>query len=90
MLPRRIPALCIFPLFAIAAAACPAQITTSQVDNARTGANLHETTLTPANVNRQQFGKLFNLPVDGDVYAQPLFIGARREIDVYGLLPASH
>jgi hypothetical protein len=51
-----------------------AQITTSQVDNARTGAWLHETTLTPANVNPQQFGKLFTLKVDGDVYAQPLFV----------------
>ena len=28
-----------------------AQMTTAQYDNARTGANLHETTLTPRNVN---------------------------------------
>ncbi len=51
-----------------------AQITTAQVDNARTGAWLHETVLTPANVNPRQFGKLFTLKVDGDVYAQPLFV----------------
>ncbi len=55
-------------------AAVAAQMTTSQVDNARTGAYLNETTLTPRNVNAQQFGKLFTLQVDGDIYAQPLFL----------------
>src|SRR6201986_5468669 len=51
-----------------------AQMTTSQYDNARTGANLAETKLTPRNVNPQQFGKLFALKVDGDIFAQPLFL----------------
>ncbi|MBV8436894.1 MAG: hypothetical protein JOY95_05205, partial [Silvibacterium sp.] len=55
-------------------AAAQAQMTTSQVDNARTGAYLNETMLTPRNVNPQQFGKLLTLKVDGDVYAQPLFL----------------
>ena len=54
--------------------AAEAQMTTSQVDNARTGAYLHETTLKPQNVNPRQFGKIFTLKVDGDVYAQPLFL----------------
>src|SRR5271154_6483061 len=41
-------------------------------NNQRTGANLHETTLTPSNVNGTDFGKTGELTVDGDVYAQPL------------------
>ncbi len=42
-------------------------------DNARTGQALHEEVLTPANVNTNHFGKLWILPVDGKVDAQPLY-----------------
>jgi hypothetical protein len=49
-------------------------VTTSQYDNARSGANRVETILTPGNVNVRHFGKLFTLKVDGDVYAQPLLL----------------
>ncbi len=51
------------------------RVVTSQYNNARTGANLNETTLTPRNVNLQHFGKIFTFHVDGDIYAQPLFLG---------------
>jgi hypothetical protein len=54
--------------------AATSQITTSQYDNARTGATPNERYLTPLNVNAKQFGKLGAFKVDGAVYAQPLFI----------------
>jgi len=43
-------------------------------DLAGDGANLNETTLAPANVNATHFGKKFSLPVDGQIYAQPLYV----------------
>jgi outer membrane protein assembly factor BamB len=49
-------------------------VLTSHNDNARIGANLHETILTPLNVNAGEFGKLFTVRLDGDVYAQPLYV----------------
>lgn len=49
-------------------------VLTHHNDNARTGQNLSETTLTPAVVNTRQFGELFTHPLDGMVVAQPLYV----------------
>jgi len=59
----------------VISAAATSDVVTYKNDLARTGQNLNETTLTPANVNPAGFGKLRFLATDGKVDAQP---AARR------------
>jgi hypothetical protein len=68
-----------FALLAILLAVFPAlaaDVLTFHNDPGRTGLNDHETILNPTNVNADNFGLLFNLPVDGWVDAQPLYISS--------------
>jgi hypothetical protein len=51
-------------------------ILTYHYNLARNGVNSREYALTAANVNKNTFGKLFSCPVDGAVYAEPLWIPA--------------
>jgi hypothetical protein len=67
--------LCLWLLaYSCLAATAQVNVYTRSYDNARSGANLQETILTPANVNSTNFGKLFTVPTDGEIYAQPLYV----------------
>ena len=55
------------------ASAQATDVLTYHNDNGRTGQNLNEEILTPANVNANHFGKLWVLSADGLVDAQPLY-----------------
>src|ERR1700731_963143 len=56
-------------------------VVTYHYDNARTGANLNETVLTPANVNAAKFGKIGFYSVDGKVDGQPVYLS---QVDISG------
>src|ERR1700722_20374686 len=60
--------LCVAPAFG------QVNVLTWHNDNAHTGQNLQETILTPTNVGPKTFGKLFSYPVDGVLFAQPLYV----------------
>ena len=47
---------------------------TQRGNNQRTGSFTNEKTLNISNVNVDGFGKLYSYPVDGQVYAQPLYM----------------
>ncbi len=62
-------------LLMVAAVEAQVNVVTANYGNERAGANLQETVLNTANVARA-FGKVGSLPVDGQVYAQPLYVSA--------------
>ena len=69
----RLPLIALSILLA-ASAARATDVTTFHNDSARTGQNLQEAILTPANVNSSTFGKLFTDSLDGVVDAEPLYL----------------
>src|SRR6202453_1673281 len=60
----------------LAAVSAPGQVNVAmgQYDLGRTSSNLAETVLNTSNINSSQFGLLFSLPVDGFIFAQPLYL----------------
>jgi len=49
-------------------------VVTYHNDIGRTGQDISETMLTPATVNKTHFGRQFSQAVDGQIYAQPLYM----------------
>ncbi len=66
--------LALIVLSTFASAQTSVNVLTRHNNNAHTTQNLQETILTPTNVNSNSFGKLFSYPVDGQVYAEPLYV----------------
>jgi hypothetical protein len=60
----------------LAAVSAPGQVNvaTGQYDVGRSGSNPAEIVLNTSNINSSQFGLLFSLPVDGFIFAQPLYL----------------
>jgi hypothetical protein len=71
---RRSWSAALFCLVLITTASAQTSVLTYHNDISRTGQNIAETVLTPASVSSGRFGKLFAQHVDGDVYAQPLYV----------------
>ncbi len=65
-----------FHLYSANHAVAQVSVTTYHNDNSRTGQNISETLLTPANVNVGQFGELYtgSAPLDSWAAAQPLYV----------------
>ena len=49
-------------------------VVTQAFDNQRTGAYLAETSLKPSNVSPTSFGRLYERKVEGQIFAQPLYL----------------
>jgi hypothetical protein len=73
---RAIPGLCLLAMLAQIqpSRAASVAVTTWHNDNSRDGVNSSETILNTSNVSSTTFGKLYSLPVDGQIYAQPLYV----------------
>ena len=74
MQPMRSVFVCSVVALCASLGAAQVAVTTYHNDNYRSGVNTQETELTPGNVSPQHFGRLATFPVQGQVYAQPLYV----------------
>ena len=72
--------LIVFACYALSGHGFATDVLTYHNDNAHTGLNSEETTLTPQNVNGNSFGLLRILQVDGAVFAQTLYVSNAQVI----------
>src|SRR5260370_37274101 len=72
MAPTRRLRIFVTLLFTCLPSRAQVSVLTANCGNERTNANALESVLNPSNVNGQLFGRLAVLPVDGQIYAQPL------------------
>jgi hypothetical protein len=56
-------------------------VITNRYDNQRSGSNTQETVLNASNVNQTQFGLRYSFTVDGQLYAQPLYLSNLKFAD---------
>lgn len=70
---KRLLVLSLLLLYPDAQMAQSVSVTTQHNDNARSG-YVQERLLIVTNVNKDKFGKRFELSVDGDIYGQPLYV----------------
>ncbi len=78
------PAASIQPVPVSLDAAQRISVTTFHYDLARTGWNAKERVLTPRNVEKSRFGRLWHTPLDGQVYAAPLVVTGGRVVGSAG------
>ena len=73
-LKTRLLTFLLFLFLGLASVSAQTPVTTWHYDNLHTGANTNETILTPQNVNKNSFGKLFVQSVDGAIVGQALYL----------------
>src|ERR1700730_6530600 len=71
---RKIFRCVVTALWAAAAVSAQVNVLTSNYNNERNNWNPNETVLNPSSVNPSNFGKIGSFPVDGQIYAQPLYV----------------
>ena len=67
-------AILLLVALALASSAFAQTLLTSRGNNSRSASNTNEILLTPQNVNKNNFGHMFSVPVDYEVLAQPLYV----------------